>query len=77
MQAIDAGRSLPAVMNAANEVAVQSFLRGRIKFTQIYPVVADVMARLEPVKMNSVETILAVDQQARKVALDTVSQISQ
>ena len=77
MQAIDAGRSLPAVMNAANEVAVQSFLRGRIKFTQIYPVVADVMARLEPVKMNSVETILAVDQQARKVAFDTVSQISQ
>ena len=76
MEAIKTGRFAPTLMNAANEVAVQSFLEGKIKFTEIYNVVADVMENLEPVATNSVEAILEVDQQARRAAFDKVTQMS-
>ena len=62
------GGSAPTIMNAANEIAVQSFLDGKIKYSQIYDVVANTIDNVEPVSMNSVETILQIDQTARKFA---------
>ena len=71
-----AGGVFPAVMNAANEVAVQSFLQETIKFPEIYAVVADVVEKFEPVAADSVEAILEIDQQARHLAKQTVSQLA-
>jgi len=65
----------PAVMNAANEVAVQSFLQETIKFAEIYDVVADVVGKFEPVSAESVEAILEVDKNARHLAKQKVSQL--
>ncbi|HEX3045619.1 MAG TPA: 1-deoxy-D-xylulose-5-phosphate reductoisomerase, partial [Bacillota bacterium] len=72
--AYEAGRrggSLPAVLNAANEVAVGAFLKGKIRFIEIVPVVAKVMERHqgEGFKENpDLEEIFATDAWARRVA---------
>ena len=69
------GGVAPTVMNAANEIAVQSFLEGKINFTDIYEVVAEVIETFEPVKASSVEAIIDVDQQARHLANQKVSRL--
>ena len=70
------GKSAPTVMNAANEVAVQSFLDGKIKFSQIFNVVSNTIESVEPVSMDSVETILQIDHTAREFAKQYINSIS-
>ncbi len=67
--AIRAGGAVPAVLNAANEVAVAAFLADRIRFGSIHDVVADTIERLPNAKSAStLEEILAYDAQARAFA---------
>ena len=56
---------MPAVLNAANEVAVAAFLDGRLRFPQITKVVAETMARMDYKEDTDFETILEVDRMAR------------
>ena len=73
--AYEAGReggTLPAVMNAANEVAVAAFLQGACSFTDIDATVERVMTAHEPVTVISVEQIEAVDAAARAQARDSL-----
>lgn len=56
---------MPAVLNAANEVAVTAFLEGKLKFPEISTVVAETMARMDYREDSDIETILAVDSMAR------------
>jgi 1-deoxy-D-xylulose-5-phosphate reductoisomerase len=63
------GGTLPAVLNAANEVAVDAFCRGKISFPQISETVARTMERHCPVRRPCFEEILAADAWARTVAL--------
>ena len=63
-----AGGTLPCTFNAANEVAVNAFLRGRIKFLEIYSTIDDVMWR-RPVKQNpTLEDLIAEDFETRRLA---------
>ena len=64
----EAGGTLPAVMNAANEVAVTAFLNRRIRFPQIWQTVTDVMDRHRTVAHPDLGAILAADQWARAEA---------
>ena len=66
--AVAAGGTLPAVMNAANEVAVERFCRGEIGFGGIWRIVETVMERSERSPQESLEQVLAVDAAARKAA---------
>ncbi len=70
------GGACPAIMNAANEVVVESFLEGKIKFPEIYNVVADVVEKLEPVAVDSVEAILEIDQYARQTATQKILELT-
>ncbi|MEP6907376.1 MAG: 1-deoxy-D-xylulose-5-phosphate reductoisomerase [Pseudoxanthomonas sp.] len=72
--ALEAGGTAPAVLNAANEVAVSAFLQGRIGFLHIPALVEDTLARLPPAPAESLEALLAVDAQARRLTEDAVSQ---
>jgi 1-deoxy-D-xylulose-5-phosphate reductoisomerase len=64
----EAGGTLPAVMNAANEVAVASFLARQTRFPQIWQTVAQVMDRHQTVAHPDLDAILAADQWARAEA---------
>ncbi len=63
--AAEAGGAAPAVLNAANEIAVAAFLSGQIAFTRISVMVADVMSRYSPPAPNSLDDVIAVDHAAR------------
>jgi 1-deoxy-D-xylulose-5-phosphate reductoisomerase len=67
-QAAAAGGTAPAILNAANEVAVQAFLDRRIGFTDIPGVIEETLARLPASADVQLEAILAVDAQARELA---------
>ena len=65
-QAARQGFTFPAVLNAANEVAVQAFLDERIPFTGIADIVGRALDTHEPATELTLETILAADQWARQ-----------
>ena len=69
------GGTLPAVFNAANEVAVQAFRDGRIRFPEIWGTVAAVMETHEPVMKPTLGQILQADREAR-IAAATIVQRS-
>ena len=64
----ETGGTLPAVMNAANEVAVAAFLDRQLRFPQIWQVVEQVMNRHTPVAHPDLDAILQADQWARAEA---------
>jgi 1-deoxy-D-xylulose-5-phosphate reductoisomerase len=75
-QALAAGGVMPAVLNAANEVAVEAFLAGRISFTAISALVNDVMQR-EPVGGDtSLDEVMAADEAARAIARESVAALA-
>jgi len=57
--------TLQTVLNGANEVAVNKFLKGKIKFTDIYRIIAEVVEKHENSPADSIETILEADNWAR------------
>jgi len=65
----EVGGTLPAVFNAANEIAVEAFCNRSITFDQIPAVVADTMKRHDVVDQPSLEQILAADTWARGATL--------
>jgi 1-deoxy-D-xylulose-5-phosphate reductoisomerase len=64
-QAGQAGGTLPAVLNAANEIAVEAFLEGQIPFPRIWSLVEHAMDRSENFARPSLDDILQADSQAR------------
>ena len=64
----EAGGTLPAVLNAANEIAVSAFLDRRMKFPRIWQLVEEVMNRHHTVAQPNLDEILAADQWAREEA---------
>ncbi|HPQ80547.1 MAG TPA: 1-deoxy-D-xylulose-5-phosphate reductoisomerase [bacterium] len=71
-EALAAGDSMPAVLNAANEVAVAAFIEKRASFTDIYRIVKKTMDAHSPRPFGSVEEILEVDRWARETARETI-----
>jgi 1-deoxy-D-xylulose-5-phosphate reductoisomerase len=76
-EALDAGGTAPALLNAANEVAVQAFLDSRIGFRDIDRVIARVMNDTEHGAASSIEAVMAQDALARAAADTIVAAISQ
>jgi len=68
MQSARAGGCAPVVLNAANEVAVQAFLEGRLPFTAIAKVVEQTLQQIPAGDPVSIETVLQYDQDARVIA---------
>jgi 1-deoxy-D-xylulose-5-phosphate reductoisomerase len=67
-QSIEIGETMPVILNATNEVAVNGFLEGRIKFTDIPILIQRVMEAHEVKTARTIEDILRADQWAREKA---------
>jgi 1-deoxy-D-xylulose-5-phosphate reductoisomerase len=67
--ALDKGGASPAVLSAANEVAVASFLARQIGFLDIATLVGEVLASYDPPAPATIEDVVAVDAEARAVAV--------
>ena len=67
-EAAVAGNSAPAMLNAANEVAVAAFLDGRIRYPQIARIIEDVLNSEPVVAVDELEAVIAADSKARMLA---------
>ncbi|MGL4809635.1 MAG: 1-deoxy-D-xylulose-5-phosphate reductoisomerase, partial [Giesbergeria sp.] len=67
-EALEAPAGTTAVLNAANEVAVASFLERRIRFDQIHALNLETLSSVAVSKPESLDDLLALDQQARSSA---------
>jgi 1-deoxy-D-xylulose-5-phosphate reductoisomerase len=73
-QAGETGGTMPAVLNAANEIAVEAFLEGRITFPQIWSLVEEAMNRSDNFARPSLDDIIHADGQARDVVRGALAQ---
>jgi len=64
-EALVAGGARPAILNAANEIAVAAFLDGRVGFLEIAAIVADTLDRYDPPAPDTLDAVLAIDAEAR------------
>ena len=69
LQAAEIGESMPAVLNGANEVAVELFLRGRIGFLEIPSLIEKTMKAHTPFVIDSIEKVMEADAGARQSAV--------
>ena len=76
MEAGTRGQTYPAVLNAANEVAVELFVEGQITFDRIVPLVADALAAHSPRPVDSIDTLMEVDAWAREWARDKIGAVT-
>jgi len=74
-RAINAGESMPAVMNAANEIAVETFLNGKIGFVQIAEVIERTMDAHQAHDLKSIDEVLLADGWGREKARDICKEL--
>jgi 1-deoxy-D-xylulose-5-phosphate reductoisomerase len=67
-EALKAGGAKPAILNAANEIAVAAFLESRLGFLDIAALVGAVLASYDPPAPSSLDEVLEIDREARDVA---------
>ncbi|MEZ5492197.1 MAG: 1-deoxy-D-xylulose-5-phosphate reductoisomerase [Gammaproteobacteria bacterium] len=73
MEAAARGGTAPAILNAANEQAVEGFLQGRLRFDQIHRVIEGVIAKIPCEGASSLDIIRTSDSQARILANDLIA----
>ena len=73
-QAVVRGDSAPAALNAANEVAVATFLEGRLGFTEIAHVIDSVLQSHQVILLDSLDAVIHVDAWARDRATQMLKQ---
>ncbi|PJG47649.1 1-deoxy-D-xylulose-5-phosphate reductoisomerase [Sphingobium sp. LB126] len=75
-QAAQAGGAAPAILNAANEVAVAAFLKGAIGFLDIAMIVEDVLNRYSAPVPRQIDDVLEADAQARNMAAQVMERLT-
>ncbi|MGH8703798.1 MAG: 1-deoxy-D-xylulose-5-phosphate reductoisomerase, partial [Burkholderiales bacterium] len=73
--ALRAGGTGPAVLNAANEIAVEGFLNGKLRYTSIPQVIEQALERVPAAPADSLESVLEADRVARRAASDCVARL--
>lgn len=73
--ALNAGGTAPAILNAANEIAVEAFLAEKIGFMAIAEIIQSVLAASVFEEVNSIEQLVSTDAVARQMAAERVSEL--
>lgn len=68
INAMETGGTSPTILNAANEVAVQAFIDGEIRFTDIANVIETALSEISPQPVKDLKTVLDTDSLARDVS---------
>ena len=75
-QALEAAPGTTAVLNAANEIAVEAFLARRIRFDQIHALNLATLEAVVPRHPRSLDDLLALDDQARHAAREAIARLA-
>lgn len=76
IEAMNKGGSATTILNAANEIAVQEFLAGRIKFTDIARIVDMTLKNMDPVAAEDIESIIQIDQASREFSYRYIGELA-
>ena len=74
-EAIEAGGTMPCVLNAANEVAVAAFLQGEIKFTDMYKIAESTMSSMSKIEEVTMPHLIATNREAVALAREKAAQL--
>ncbi|USG59614.1 1-deoxy-D-xylulose-5-phosphate reductoisomerase [Sneathiella marina] len=74
--ALKTGKSAPTILNAANELAVEGFLEGKLGFLDICSVVEETLQQSKIIELNSIEEIIDADRSGRALARSIVKQFA-
>ena len=72
-EAMDKGGNMPAILNAANEIAVAAFLKDGISFLGMSDLISEVMGRVAFIRTPGLDDYAATDREARAVARDLIN----
>ena len=72
---MDRGGNAPCVLNAANEIMVDAFLKGKISFTAMSDVIGETMSRVDFIQQPTLEDYIASDQVGRRIAEEIMKAI--
>ena len=75
LRAAEIGESMPTVLNGANEIAVESFLSGKIRFLQIPELLEKTMEAHETTLLDTIEMVIKTDQWARNTASRLIEEL--
>ncbi len=75
-EAIATGGTMPTILNAANEIAVEAFLNEQVRFTDIPLIIERCMKKFEAKTADTLEIVLEADQQARLVSKQIIGELS-
>lgn len=75
-QALETGKAKPAILNAANEIAVAAFLENKIHFTNIAAVVENVLDAYDAAEPTHISDVMAIDTEARRRASVSVERVA-
>ena len=75
-EALETGGAAPLIMNAANEVAVEAFLAGRIGFLDILALVEATLERMSQPRLSDLEAVALLDLECRALAVELAAEIT-
>ncbi|MCS6997165.1 MAG: 1-deoxy-D-xylulose-5-phosphate reductoisomerase [Casimicrobiaceae bacterium] len=73
-EALSSGQAACIALNASNELAVEAFLEGRLRFTDIVPVIEATLSHASAKEPKTLEDVYAIDQEARRLAYGFVEE---
>ena len=75
-EAVRQGGTAPAILNAANEIVVNSFLKKRIKFSNMIEIIEEVLSTLDITQNINLDSIIIADRNARKLTKNIIKDLS-
>jgi 1-deoxy-D-xylulose-5-phosphate reductoisomerase len=75
-EAIATGGTMPTILNAANEIAVEAFLNGQVRFTDIPVIIERCMKKIEAKTADTLDIVLDADHQARLVSTQIIGELN-
>ena len=75
-EAAEQGDSAPAILNAANEIAVDAFLNKKIRFTDIAKIIEFTLGNIDNVAFSNIDSVLKIDNEARQLATSRLDSLA-
>jgi len=74
-ESLEQGNSAPCIFNAANEIAGEAFLQGKIQFMDIPRIIDKTLEKASIVTLQSLDSVLETDRESRSIAQTCVSKL--
>ena len=71
-EAMEKGGNIPCILNAANEIAVDAFLKEKVSFTRMPEIIEETISRVCFIQKPDLQDYIETDREGRKIAVDII-----